>query len=115
MLARAAELRDVGLVAVPDQILDGPDPASDPLFRRHTIAGERILSVADSMRPVAQLVRSSRERYDGTGFPDALRGEQIPLGARIIAACAADELDERGYDPRVVEALTALSAASSAG
>jgi response regulator RpfG family c-di-GMP phosphodiesterase len=78
------------------------------LYRSHPIAGARILSVAESMRPVARLVRSSHERYDGSGFPDGLRGEEIPLGARIIAACA---LDPRGQDPRVVAMLSAASCA----
>jgi response regulator RpfG family c-di-GMP phosphodiesterase len=109
VLARAAELRDVGLVAVPDEILAAPDPAEHALYRRHPVAGERILMVADSMRPVARLVRACHERYDGTGFPDGLRGEEIPLGARIIAACA---LDPRGHDPRVVAELSAACAVS---
>ena len=108
VLARAAELRDVGLVAVPDEILDSEDREAHVLYRSHPIAGERILSVAESMRPVARLVRSSHERYDGSGFPDGLRGEEIPLGARIIAACA---LDPRGQDPRVVAMLSAASCA----
>ena len=85
----AAELRDVGLVAVPDEILAAADPEAHALFRRHPVAGERILSVAESMRPVARLVRTCHERYDGTGFPEGLRGEEIPLGARIIGACAS--------------------------
>ena len=118
VVVRAAELRDVGLVAVPDGILDkrGPlDPAEQAIMRQHPVAGERILAVAESMRPVARVVRSTREHYDGSGYPDALRGEQIPLGARIIAACAAYEagtLDGAGarFDPRVVAALRELSA-----
>jgi two-component system cell cycle response regulator len=108
VLARAAELRDVGLVAVPDEILDSEDRETHVLYRSHPIAGARILSVAESMRPVARLVRSSHERYDGSGFPEGLRGEEIPLGARIIAACA---LDPRGQDPRVVAMLSAASCA----
>ena len=92
-------------------MLGSADREADPLFRSHTIAGERILSVADSMRPVAQLVRATRERFDGTGFPDALRGEEIPLGARIIAACVAGDAEPGAYDPRVVAALSAASVA----
>jgi HD-GYP domain-containing protein (c-di-GMP phosphodiesterase class II) len=86
-----------------------PDGDTDsPVFRQHPVAGERILSVADSMRPVARLVRSACERWDGRGFPDALAGEQIPLGARIIAVCAAaPEERRRGagtrFDPALVE------------
>ena len=109
VLARAAELRDVGLVAVPDEILDSDDREAHVLYRSHPIAGERIPSVAESMWPDRpRPVRSSHERYDGSGFPDGLRGEEIPLGARIIAACA---LDPRGQDPRVVAMLSAASCA----
>jgi len=91
-VARAAELHDVGKVAVPDAILDKPEGLSDDewsFMRRHTILGERILNGADAMRPVARLVRSTHERYDGTGYPDGLQGEEIPLGARIVAVCDA--------------------------
>ncbi|WP_028062634.1 diguanylate cyclase domain-containing protein [Solirubrobacter soli] len=79
VLVRAAELRDVGMIAVPAGAAD--------LERLHPVVGERILAAADSMRPVARIVRSAHERYDGSGFPDGLRGEEIPLAARIIAAC----------------------------
>ena len=59
--------------------------------RRHTVIGERILGAAPALRPVARLVRSSHERYDGCGYPDGLSGEQIPLGARIVTVCDAYE------------------------
>jgi HD-GYP domain-containing protein (c-di-GMP phosphodiesterase class II) len=58
-------------------------------MRRHTIIGDRILSATPAMRPVAAVVRSSHERWDGTGYPDGLVGEQTPLGARIVAICDA--------------------------
>jgi two-component system cell cycle response regulator len=120
VLIRAAELRDVGMVAVPDEIVakQGPlDAAEWAIVKQHPIAGERILAAAPSMRPVARLVRAAHERYDGTGYPDGLKGEEIPLGARIISACDAlrsgdAELRVSAFDPRVVEAL-ALSAVSS--
>jgi diguanylate cyclase (GGDEF)-like protein len=88
----AAELHDVGKVAIPDAILDKPaplDPAEWEFIRRHTIIGERIVAAAPALRPVATLVRSSHERWDGTGYPDHLRGSEIPLGARIVAVCDA--------------------------
>jgi two-component system cell cycle response regulator len=91
-LARAAELHDVGKVAVPDAILNktGPlDEAEWSFMRRHTVIGERILGAAPALRPVARLVRSSHERWDGSGYPDNLLGEEIPLGARIVAVCDA--------------------------
>jgi HD-GYP domain-containing protein (c-di-GMP phosphodiesterase class II) len=57
--------------------------------RRHTLIGERILASAPALRPAGEIVRSSHERWDGQGYPDKLRGAEIPLGARIIAVCDA--------------------------
>ncbi len=102
-LRRAAELHDLGKLAIPDHILDKPGPLSDSewrLMHQHTIIGERILNAAPAMRPVARLVRSSHERWDGAGYPDRLAGEAIPLGSRIIAACDAYDamISKRSYD-----------------
>jgi HD-GYP domain-containing protein (c-di-GMP phosphodiesterase class II) len=57
--------------------------------RRHPLAGEHIIGAAPALAPAAKLVRSTHERFDGTGYPDRLAGEQIPLGARVIAVCDA--------------------------
>jgi HD-GYP domain-containing protein (c-di-GMP phosphodiesterase class II) len=89
---QAAELHDVGKVAIPDAILDKPAPldAGEWAFiRRHTLVGERIIAAAPDLRRVSVLVRSSHENFDGSGYPDALTGDEIPLGARIIAVCDA--------------------------
>ena len=91
-LARAAQLHDVGKVAVPDAILQKPselDPVEWDMMKNHAIAGERILSAAPALTSIASLVRSSHERWEGGGYPDGIAGEEIPLGARIIAACDA--------------------------
>jgi two-component system cell cycle response regulator len=91
-IVRAAELHDVGKVAVPDAILHKParlDPAERQIIQRHSEVGERILAVAPALRPVARIVRASHERWDGTGYPDGLTGEEIPLGARVVAVCDA--------------------------
>jgi two-component system cell cycle response regulator len=91
-VARAAELHDVGKVAVPDAILNKPGPLTEvewSCMRQHTIVGDRILSAAPALEPVAKLVRASHERYDGRGYPDRLAGDDIPLGARIVAVCDA--------------------------
>jgi HD-GYP domain-containing protein (c-di-GMP phosphodiesterase class II) len=58
-------------------------------MRKHTLVGERLLGTFPSMVPVARLVRSSHERWDGSGYPDGLSGEEIPVGARIISICDA--------------------------
>jgi HD-GYP domain-containing protein (c-di-GMP phosphodiesterase class II) len=98
----AAELHDVGKTAIPDEILDKPGPLDDhewAFMRRHTIIGERILLAAPSLAPAAHLVRCSHERFDGTGYPDALSGDAIPLGSSIIAVCDAYDamVSERPY------------------
>src|SRR3954453_4304208 len=88
----AAELHDIGKVAVPSSILDKPgklDAQEWEFIARHTIIGERILGAAEGLRPVATLVRASHERFDGTGYPDGLRGDEVPLGARIVSVCDA--------------------------
>jgi diguanylate cyclase (GGDEF)-like protein len=108
-VARAAELHDVGKIAVPDAILDKPgalDPVEWSFMRRHPLIGERILLAAPALRPVARLVRSSHERFDGTGYPDGLRGDEIPLGARVVAVCDAFDAmtTERPYREAVTEA-----------
>jgi diguanylate cyclase (GGDEF)-like protein len=93
-IARAAELHDIGKVGIPDAILNKPSGLTDgewEFIYQHTILGERILHGAPALRPVARLVRASHERWDGAGYPDGLRGEEIPLGARIVAACDAYE------------------------
>jgi two-component system, cell cycle response regulator len=134
VLVRAAELHDVGKVAVPDTILHKPGPLNDvewDIMRQHTIVGERILAAADSLRPVARVVRASHERFDGRGYPDGLAGEAIPLEARIVCACDAYDamISRRPYkqpmspeeaiaelercagtqfDPQVVQTLTQL-------
>jgi diguanylate cyclase (GGDEF)-like protein len=86
----AADLHDVGKVAIPDAILNKPGPLDDDewaFMRRHTIIGERIVAAAPALGAVASLVRASHERHDGGGYPDGLAGEEIPLGARIVAVC----------------------------
>jgi diguanylate cyclase (GGDEF)-like protein len=88
----AAELHDVGKVAVPDAILSKPGPLSDDewaFIRRHTVIGERIIGAAPALMRVAALVRASHERWDGGGYPDGLRADAIPLGARIVAVADA--------------------------
>ena len=88
----AAELHDVGKTAIPDTVLNKPSALSDEeweFMRRHTVIGERIIRAAPSLAHAAELVRYSHERFDGAGYPDALSGDEIPLGASIIAVCDA--------------------------
>ena len=91
-LDRAAQLHDLGKLAVPDEILSKPGPLDDrewAFVRQHTIVGERILRASPALRSVATVVRASHENWDGSGYPDGLAGEEIPLASRIIRACNA--------------------------
>jgi diguanylate cyclase (GGDEF)-like protein len=91
-LRNAAQLHDVGKVAIPDAILNKPaalDEEEWAFIRRHTLIGQRIVAAAPVLAGVGEIIRSSHERWDGEGYPDRLAGEEIPLGARIIAVCDA--------------------------
>jgi HD-GYP domain-containing protein (c-di-GMP phosphodiesterase class II) len=114
-VVRAAELHDVGKILVPEAILNKPGPLTGDelaLMRRHAIAGYLILTESAEPASVAALVRSSHERWDGTGYPDGRSGEDIPLGARIITICDAYDAmtNERPYRPArsAAEALDEL-------
>jgi diguanylate cyclase (GGDEF)-like protein len=103
-LRHAAELHDIGKVAIPEAIIKKPGPltAEERAFvNRHTLVGERIVGAAPSLGGVARLVRSSHEAWDGSGYPDALAGVDIPLGSRIIAVCDAFDamISDRPYAP----------------
>ncbi len=105
-LIRAAELQHIGRVGIPDAILNKTGPLSDgewQFMRQHTLLAERILSAAPALRPVAVIVRSIPERWDGRGYPDGLIGEQSPLASRIIGTCVAYHAmtSERSYRPRL--------------
>jgi diguanylate cyclase (GGDEF)-like protein/putative nucleotidyltransferase with HDIG domain len=138
-IRRAASLHDIGKVAIPDAILHAPrklTPEEWEYMHQHTVIGARIISAAPEMLPVAEIVRSSHERWDGGGYPDRLAGDAIPLGARIVAVCdsfeamtadrayrramsQADALAEvrrcagTQFDPRVAAAFEAVLAADT--
>ena len=91
-IRRAAQLHDIGKVAIPESIITKPAPLTDDeweFMRTHTAVGERILSAAPSMEAVAAVVRASHERWDGGGYPDRLADVEIPIGARILAVADA--------------------------
>jgi putative nucleotidyltransferase with HDIG domain len=127
-LKAGALLHDIGKIAVPDYILNKPGKLTAPEFEQmkmHTIVGARILGRVDFHYPVVPIVRHHHERWDGAGYPDGLKGEEIPLTARILTvvdcfdALREDRQYRRGltreeavdfllknsgsqYDPRVV-------------
>jgi GGDEF domain-containing protein len=132
-IERAIHLCDVGNVAVPGAVLGYPGKINGPEWQfilLHTLVGERLLAGPLGMDAVARVVRNSHERWDGSGYPDGLAGNAIPLGARIVFVCSAfhdmtsdrphhaalDPADalaqlKRGagsqFDPKVVEAFYA--------
>jgi diguanylate cyclase (GGDEF)-like protein len=89
-VCQTALLHDVGKVAIPDEILSKPGPLDErewAFMHRHTIIGERIVSAAPALAGVAKDVRSTHERFDGLGYPDGLRGSEVPLTSAIVAVC----------------------------
>jgi diguanylate cyclase (GGDEF)-like protein/putative nucleotidyltransferase with HDIG domain len=115
-----ALLHDIGKIRIPESILLKDGPLSEEqweVMRSHTEVGEQILSPIDSLREVLPIVRSSHERWDGSGYPDELAGTDIPLGARIVAVCDAYRamVEERPYRPARTrgEAIEELRAAAA--
>lgn len=130
----AGMLHDIGKIGVEDQILMKPtrlDPHEQQLMRRHPIYGATILQPSESLRPLVSLVLHHHENYDGSGYPEGRKGEDIPLGSRIIIVADAYEAmtsdriyrkaigHERAmeqlnrykgiqFDPKVVRALATL-------
>jgi putative nucleotidyltransferase with HDIG domain len=95
-LRAAALLHDVGKLAVPDNIISKPGRLTPEEFEKmkiHTVVGAEIVEQMGFPYPVAPIVRSHHEKWNGLGYPDGLSGKAIPIGARILAA--VDCLDER--------------------
>lgn len=133
-IARAAFLHDIGKMAIPDRILQKPGPLNDEeraIMRTHCDIGYKMLLRIPFLSEAAEIVLSHQEYYDGSGYPRGLRGEEIPLGARIFAVADAVDamLSDRPYrkalsvshareevarcsgsqfDPRVVEIFLSL-------
>ena len=133
MLQYAAVLHDIGKIGIPGNILNKPEALTREEFdmmAQHTVIGERIISRIDYLVPIARIIRSAHERWDGTGYPDGLCGEEIPLASRILLVCdafdamttdrpyrkalpietALGELDRNAgtqFDPRVVDVFLA--------
>jgi diguanylate cyclase (GGDEF)-like protein len=95
----AARLHDIGKVAVPDAVLLKPGQLNDDewmLMRRHPIVGADVVGRIHGLGHLAPLIRSHHERWDGVGYPDGLVGEEIPLGARILAVADAYDAMTQG-------------------
>jgi len=100
-------LHDIGKVAVPDKILCKParlNPEETEIVRQHPITGEKICAPLKCLRPILPLIRHHHERMDGSGYPDGLYGEEIPLKARILQV--ADVYDALTSDRPYREAVS---------
>lgn len=100
----AASLHDIGKIGIPDSILNKPGPLSAEereVMMRHPEIGAKIISVVNNLSDIADVIRAHQEKFDGTGYPDGLRAEAIPLTARIIAVVDAYTaiIDKRVYKP----------------
>jgi HD-GYP domain-containing protein (c-di-GMP phosphodiesterase class II) len=106
----AAHLHDLGKIGVPDEILHKPGPLNDTewaIMREHPVWGARALETIPGFRAASLAVRHHHERWDGGGYPDGLAGEDIRIGARVIAVCDAYEAmtSTRPYRPALAEPL----------
>jgi putative nucleotidyltransferase with HDIG domain len=105
-LRAAALLHDTGKLAVPEYILNKPGPLTAAEFERmkvHAAVGADILRSIDFPYPVEPIVRHHHESWDGSGYPDGIKGQEIPLGARILAVvdCYDALTSDRPYRPRM--------------
>ena len=127
----AALLHDVGKLGIPDRLLNKPGPLTVEEYdevKQHATMGAELLAAVPFNGPLAQIVRHHHENWDGTGYPDALSGENIPVGARVLAVvdcydaltsdrpyrralshqCAIAMIRERRgtmYDPEITDAF----------
>jgi len=104
----AAELHDIGKVAIPYAVLHKPAPLDEEewkLMRRHPAIGANVLSAAPALARVAEIVRCTHERHDGSGYPRGLAGEEVPLASRIVFVCNAFDamISEHPYDRAMTE------------
>lgn len=93
-LETAAHLHDIGKIGIPDNVLTKPGRLTSEefkLMKRHTVIGANIIGKASGMKEISEIILHHHERYDGGGYPDGLKGEEIPLESRIIAI--ADSID----------------------
>jgi diguanylate cyclase (GGDEF)-like protein len=119
-IAHAALLHDVGKLGVPHEILHKRGPLTDEewaVMAEHPVAGERILLRIPELAALAPIVRHEHEHWDGTGYPDGIRGHNIPVGSRIILACDAYEAmtTPRPYRPAMSQEAAVAELRAGAG
>ncbi|HEX6713490.1 MAG TPA: HD domain-containing phosphohydrolase [Thermoleophilaceae bacterium] len=119
-LRYGAIFHDIGKIAIPDAILNKPGPLTDHEFeviKRHPIVGEQILEPVPFLEQVRRIVRHDHERWDGSGYPDGLKGRQIPIGARIVLVVDAFHamVSDRSYRQGMSEESARLELRAHAG
>jgi putative nucleotidyltransferase with HDIG domain len=119
-LELGALLHDLGKVRVPDDVLGKPGPLAHTereLVRHHPVWGAELLERVPGLEPVATIVRHHHERWDGTGYPDGIGGERIPLASRIVAVCDAYQAmtSTRPYRTALPPAAAAFELRAGAG
>jgi putative nucleotidyltransferase with HDIG domain len=119
-LRYGAIFHDIGKIAIPDAILNKPGPLTGPEFeviKRHPIVGEQILAPVPFLDQVRRVVRHDHERWDGNGYPDGLKGRQIPIGARIVLVVDAFHamISDRSYREGMSEESARLELRAHAG
>jgi len=120
-LYRGGLMHDIGKIGLPDSILLKPaplDPDEEIRMRTHPLIGETIVRPLRASSGLLPIIRHHHERYDGKGYPDGLRGEEIPRLARIVSVCDAYDslINDRPYRPRrsPQEAMAILSSGAGA-
>jgi putative nucleotidyltransferase with HDIG domain len=119
-LRYGAIFHDIGKIAIPDAILNKPGPLTEGEFeviKRHPIVGENILTPVPFLEQVRRIVRHDHERWDGQGYPDGLKGRQIPVGARIVLVVDAFHamISDRPYRAAMTEETARLELRAGAG
>ena len=108
----AALVHDIGKISVPLDVLSKPAPLSADewmVMKLHPVVGANIVQSADRLAGIAPIVHAHQEKFDGTGYPNGLRGEAIPIGARIL--CVADAYEAMTEDRVYRSALSPSEAA----
>jgi putative nucleotidyltransferase with HDIG domain len=119
-LRYGAIFHDIGKIAIPDAVLNKPGPLTEgewEIIKRHPIVGEKILAPVPFLEQVRRIVRHDHERWDGKGYPDGLRGRQIPIGARIVLVVDAfhSMTSDRPYRQAMSEESARLELRANAG
>jgi response regulator RpfG family c-di-GMP phosphodiesterase len=110
IIARGAFLHDIGMISIPDKILHKPGALTEDetlTIREHCFRGYRVLRKIPYLEQAAEIVFAHEERYDGSGYPRGLKGEQIPLGARIVSVAHALDAITTEWEYRPAQTLEA--------